>query len=147
MAKQRTEVPDEVVTRLRAICLALPAAYEEAAWTGTRWMIGKRNFAHVVMIDAGWPPAYVRAAKSNGPLVVVTFRVPEQKCDAGRFLSRPFFKPPWWPDIAGIEIDHATDWEDVKALLIDSYVALAPKSMVDAAGSKPVRAPRIKSPR
>jgi hypothetical protein len=145
MAKQRTEVPDEIVARLRGICLALPAAYEEAAWTGTRWMIGKRNFAHVVMIDAGWPPAYVKAARSNGPLVVVTFRVPEQKYDTGRFLCRPFFKPPWWPDIAGIQIDDATDWEDVKALLADSYLALAPKSMVTENRPKPVRDAGAKS--
>jgi hypothetical protein len=145
MAKQHTEVPDEVVGRLRAICLGFPAVYEESAWIGTRWMIGKRNFAHVVMIDAGWPPAYAKAAKSNGPLVVVTFRVPEEKHDAGRFLCRPLFKPPWWPDIAGVEIDGATDWEEVEGLLTDSYLALAPKNMVTEGGRKPLRARRVKS--
>jgi hypothetical protein len=145
MAKQRTQVPDDIVARLRTICLGFPAAYEEAAWTGTRWMIGKRNFAHVVMIDAGWPPAYAKAANSNGPRMVLTFRVPEHKYDAGFFLRRPFFKPPWWPDIAGIEIDAATDWEQVQALLADSYLALAPKNMLGETGPKPVRARRTRS--
>lgn len=126
----RAEVPPEIVARLRAICLALPAAYEESAWVGTRWKIGRHNFAHVVAIDAGWPPAYARAAGSRGPLLVVTFRVPESKLEMARFAQRPYFKPVWWPDIAGVVIDADTDWDEVETRLTDSYRALAPKSLL-----------------
>src|SRR5687767_1364675 len=38
--------PDALVARLRPICLALPDAYEEKAWAGTRWMVRKKTFAH-----------------------------------------------------------------------------------------------------
>ena len=51
-----TDVAPEIVARLRSMCLALPEAYEEQAWVGTRWRIRKRTFAHVLTIDAGWPP-------------------------------------------------------------------------------------------
>ncbi len=53
---QRGRVPQERLARLRVLCLELPAVYEEAAWAGTRWMIGKRNFTHAVMIERGRPP-------------------------------------------------------------------------------------------
>ena len=36
---EQTEVPLTVITRLRAICLALPETHEEQAWVGTRWRI------------------------------------------------------------------------------------------------------------
>src|SRR5688572_15094865 len=64
---KRKDVPREVLSKLRLVCLDLPEAYEEAAWAGTRWMVSKKNFAHVLMIDDGWPPAYVQAAGSAGP--------------------------------------------------------------------------------
>ncbi|MCW2798958.1 MAG: hypothetical protein JWQ70_430, partial [Aeromicrobium sp.] len=41
------EVPPEILDRLRPICLGLPEAYEEPAWTGTRWRVRTRTFAHV----------------------------------------------------------------------------------------------------
>ena len=130
--KDRAEVPEDIVARLRALCLALPAAYEETAWTGTRWKIGRHNFAHVVAIDAGWPPAYAKAAGSPGPLVVVTFRVPQSKLETAQFTRRPYFKPVWRPDIAGMAIDEDTDWGEVGMRLTDSYRALAPKRLLKA---------------
>ena len=36
-----------------SLCLALPEAYEEEAWVGTRWRIRTKTFAHVLMIDRG----------------------------------------------------------------------------------------------
>lgn len=87
-------VSDPIVSCLRAICLEFPEAYEEQAWVGTRWMIRKKNFAHVLVIDSGWPPAYARAAKSEGPMTVLTFRS-SARLEAPRFSKPPFFKPVW----------------------------------------------------
>jgi hypothetical protein len=64
------DVPPEIVARLRAVCLGLPEAYEEQAWVGTRWRVRTRTFAHVLTVDAGWPPAYARAAATDGPVTV-----------------------------------------------------------------------------
>jgi hypothetical protein len=128
---QRTAVPPNVVARLRLACLDLPEAYEEAAWVGTRWMVRKKNFAHVLMIDAGWPPAYAQAAGSAGPLCVLTFRSPRPALDAPRFKRQPFFRPAWFANIVGMAIDATTDWDDVTALMIESYCVLAPKKLAE----------------
>jgi hypothetical protein len=124
----RIAVSETVLSRLRAICLELPEVREEQAWVGTRWMVCKKNFAHVLMIDSGWPPAYARAAGSAGPLTVLTFRS-SARLDARRFSKAPFFKPVWWPNIAGMSIDARTDWDEVSELVIGSYRLLAPRKL------------------
>lgn len=124
----RPVVANEILGRLRGIRLELPEAHEEQAWAGTRWMIRKKNFAHVLAIDAGWPPAYARAAASDGPRTVLTFRS-GARLDAARFSRAPFFKPAWWPDIAGLTLDSTTDWDEVADLLTESYRLLAPRKL------------------
>jgi hypothetical protein len=68
------DVPDTVVARLDRICRTLPEARQEEAWAGVRWCVGSKTFAHAVAIDGGWPPAYARAAGTDGPVTVLTFR-------------------------------------------------------------------------
>jgi hypothetical protein len=97
---------------------------------GTRWCIGKKNFAHVLMIDSGWPPAYAQAAGSNGPTIVLTFRLPVGKLDVPRFARPSFFRPVWFPDIVGMVIDDRVDWDEVADLLTGSDCLLAPKKLV-----------------
>lgn len=121
--------PNALVERLRAICLDLPDATEEAAWTGTRWSVSHKNFAHVVMIHAGWPPAYAKAAASDGPLCVLTFRTPRPAAQLARLSRAPYFLPRWWPDIAGMVLDARTEWDDVERHVVDSYCVLAPKKL------------------
>ena len=109
----------------------MPETYEEAAWVGTRWMVAKKNFAHVLMLEAGWPPAYARAAQSDGSACVLTFRSAQPSVTVPRFARAPFFLPPWFPNIVGMHIEEATDWSDVSELLTASYRVLAPKRLVE----------------
>jgi len=37
----------------------------------------------------------------------------------------------WFPNIVGRFIDARTDWDDVAALVAESYCALAPKKLVE----------------
>jgi hypothetical protein len=122
-------VPPQVLHRLRLVCLDLPEASEEPAWVGIRWVVARKTFAHVLMIDAGHPPAYAKASGSDGPLCVLTFRGPRPDIDAPRFRRPPFFRPPWFDNIAGIALDHASDWDEVQQLLVQSYCVLAPKRL------------------
>ena len=124
------DVPAAIVAELRSICLALPAAREEQAWVGTRWRVRTKTFAHVLAIDAGWPPAYARAAGSDGPLVVMTFRSAGEELAALSAAGPPFFKPVWFPDIVGMVLDDGVDWDEVTELVTDSYCAVAPASLV-----------------
>ena len=122
-------MPAEIVDRLRVLCLGLPEAREEDAWAGTRWRIRTKTFAHVVMIDEGWPPAYARAAGTDGPASVLTFRTVGPETDALAHGGPPFFKPPWFPDIVGMVLDECTDWDEVGELLTESYRLLAPHKL------------------
>jgi hypothetical protein len=125
----RRAVPPDILSRLRLICLELPRAREQRAWTGARWNIGTKNFAHVLMIEDGWPPAYARAAQNAGPACVLTFRLPKERCSAERFRREPFFRPVWFPNIAGMTVGPKTDWDEVEALIKDSFRVLAPKKL------------------
>ena len=41
----------EALDWARGVCLALPGAYEEDAWVGTRWMVRRRTFAYLLEMD------------------------------------------------------------------------------------------------
>jgi YjbR protein len=131
------DVPLEVLARIRSVCVALPQAYEQPAWVGTRWRIRERTFAHALLIDSGWPPAYARAARSDGPINVMTFRSSGGELEALRHAGYPFFKPRWRSDIVGMVLDAGTDWEEVAELITESYRILAPKRLVELVDRPP----------
>jgi hypothetical protein len=125
-----TDVAPAIVARLRSVCLGLPEAYEEDAWVGLRWRIRKRTFAHVLVIDAGRPPAYARAAATDGPMTVLTFRSSGAELVALRAVGHPFFAPVWRTDEVGLLLDERVDWDEVAELLTESYCVQAPKVLV-----------------
>ena len=129
---QHAGVPPEILDRLRPVCLGLPEAYEEPAWVGTRWRIRQRTFAHVLTVDAGWPPAYARAARTDGPVNLMTFRSSGPELDALRHSGPPFFAPPWRADEVGMVLEESVDWDEVGQLVTESYCVLAPKKLSDS---------------
>lgn len=129
MARGRAEVAAAVVERLRAIVRDLPEAYEEPAWVGTRWRIRSHTFAHVVQIEAGWPPAYARASTIEGPATVLTFRSSSPELEVLEAAGLPYFRCNWGRDDVGIVLDDATDWDEVAELVTESYCLLAPKKL------------------
>jgi hypothetical protein len=127
--RRHPQVPRAIVAKLRKACLALPEAYEEQAWVGTRWRIRKETFAHVLMIANGWPPIYARTAGTDGPACVLTFQSLGPRVDPETFSRAPYFRPLWRPDIVGRVLDAGTDWSDIAKLLTASYCLLAPKKL------------------
>ena len=126
------EVPAPIIARLRSICLALPDAQQDDAWVGTRWRVRRKTFAHVLAIENGWPPAYARAAGSDGPMLTLTFRSSGPELEALSASGHPFFKPVWFRDIVGLVLPDdpaAVDWDEVSELVTESYRLLAPKRL------------------
>jgi hypothetical protein len=123
--------PSEILKRLRTICLDLPAVREEAAWAGVRWSIARKNFAHCLVLDRGWPPAYARAASIDSGCVC-PFRLNRQQCASPQFRRAPSFRPVWFPNIAGVVIDARVDWDELERLIKESYRVLAPKELAVA---------------
>ena len=124
-----TTVPPRTLAALRRICTALPDVREEQAWVGTRWTIRRKNFAHVLRVDRGWPPAYARAAGTDGPATVLTFRSAGLLFETLRTTGAPFFVPVWgtrWrPRVIGMILPARFDRDEVTLLLTESYRLLA----------------------
>src|SRR6266545_6900746 len=131
------DVPPDVVDRLRAVCSALPDAYEEQAWVGTRWRIRKRTFAHVLAIDSAWPAAYAAAMEATGPVTVLTFRSEGPELDALTNSGHPFYRPDWAPNIVGMILDEDADWDEIAELLTESYRIMAPKKLAERVHQPP----------
>lgn len=113
------EVPDDVEARLREYCIALPEAYEERAWVGTRWMVRKRTFAHVLGVEL-----------DTGAHVVLSFRSAGDELEVLRTAGHPFFVLGWGRDAMGMVLDADTDWDEVRELLTESYCVLAPQKLI-----------------
>jgi len=96
---QPVAVPDNILAKLRLACLDLPEAYEESAWVGTRWMVAKKNFAHVLMIDGGWPPAYARAAQFRRPALRPDFSPTAADARCASLQAHAILPPCLAPDV------------------------------------------------
>jgi hypothetical protein len=123
------DVPVAVIDRLDGICGALPDAYQEEAWRGIRWRVRLRTFAHVLLVDEGWPPAYCAVVGSPGPHVVLTFRAPLDELMAMVASDDRFFRARWGRDVGGLVLDEHVDWEEVRELLTESFCRLAPRKL------------------
>ncbi len=113
------EVPEEFEKRLRELCLALPDAYEVRAWVGTRWMVRKRTFAHVLGIETDGVAS-----------VVLTFRSSGEELEVLRHAGPPFMVLGWGRDAMGMVLDADTDWHEVRELVTESYCVHAPMKLV-----------------
>ena len=126
------DVPTRLLQRVRRVCLSLPEAYEEPAWVGARWRIKGRTFAHVLAIIDGKPQAHARAAATDGPATVLTFRAADEEVAAYRQLGQPFFFGGWGREVVGLQLADRTDWGEVAELLTESYCVLAPAKLAAA---------------
>ncbi len=122
--------PETLVAKLRPICLALPEAYEEKAWAGTRWMVRKKTFAHVLAVDRESPPVLAKAHELTGAANVVTFRSEGPELEMLRHAGHPYFYAGWGRDVVGLVLDDDTDWDEVTELLTESYCVMAPQKLV-----------------
>ncbi|MGN6695125.1 MAG: MmcQ/YjbR family DNA-binding protein [Aquihabitans sp.] len=131
------DVDDAVLQELRRICSALPEAYEEPAWVGVRWKVRSHTFAHVLTIDDGRPAAHARAAGTDGPATVVTFRSEGEELEVLRRSGHPYFFGGWGRDVVGLVLDDATDWSEVEELLTESFCFLAPQKLAAVVARPP----------
>ena len=108
MPAHRVQVDPDILKRLRAICRALPETREEHAWTGVRWRVRKDTFAHVLVLEGGWPPAYAKAAGRDGPATLLTFRSWDREFDPPEFAAAPFAFQPRRAECAQPLLSYAT---------------------------------------
>ena len=122
------DVFGEALAWSRGVCLALPDAYEEEAWVGTRWVVRRRTFAHLLEIVDGYPPSFAAAAMTAGPATVLTFRA---GAELDAVLAGPAaFGPLWNRDDVGIRLAEHPDRAELAELIQDSYRLRAPKTLL-----------------
>jgi YjbR protein len=126
----RIEPDRGVVVRLAKTALSLPEAYEEDAWTGVRWRVRAKTFAHVMVGQEGYESAFRDITGIGEPTTVLTFRASGDELLALVHAGLPFYKPPWSPTIVGLVLDDATDWDEVAELVTESYRFCAPQKLV-----------------
>jgi len=126
----RIEPAGEVVARLAKIALALPEAVEEDAWTGVRWRIRAKSFAHVLVAQEGYASSYREVTGISEPTAVLVFRASGDELLALVHAGHPFYKPPWSPTVVGMVLDDDTDWDEVAELVTESYRFCAPQRLV-----------------
>jgi predicted DNA-binding protein (MmcQ/YjbR family) len=113
------DVPDDVVDRLRSVCMALPEAYEEQPMVGTRWRIRKRTFAHALATDS-----------DDGPQMMIVFRSSGPELDMLLRTGHPFFPSRTVANVVGMVLETPIDWDELAELVTESYCLLAPKKLV-----------------
>lgn len=113
------DVPEDIVERLRQLCLVLPEAYEQKAWVGTRWMVRKRSFAHVLSVEVD----------GADPALVLSFRSSGDELEVLRHTGHPFFMLGWGREAVGMVLDGDTDWDEVSELVTESFCVLAPRKL------------------
>src|SRR3954452_17206859 len=118
MARTHRMEPDaEVVARLGTTALALSEAHEEDAWTGVRWRIRTKTFAHVMVAQPGFESSFRDVTGITDPTTVLTFRAGGDELLALVHAGMPFYKPPWSPTVVGTVIDDETDWVEIGELV------------------------------
>lgn len=116
-------VPAAIVQRVRLACAHLPEAYEEQPFAGFRWRIRGRTLAHL------------QTRELDGRTVTyVTFHADEER--EVLLAIGPPFHPGWGDGLVAMVLtdDGATDWDDVRELLTESYCLLAPKKLIARLG-------------
>lgn len=130
MAREsRIEPSGDVVDRVAATALALPDAYEEDAWTGVRWRVRTKTFAHVLVSQEGYASAYRDVTGVAESTTVLTFRSTGEELQALTHVGLPFYRPSWSPTVVGMVLDEETDWKDVAELVAESYRFCAPRKL------------------
>jgi hypothetical protein len=111
------------LSRLRAICLALPEAVEKETWDIPTFRIREKIFAMVHDRD-GRIDVWCKAPP--GAQAVLVMAAPD------RFFRPPYVGHKGW---IGFWLDAAPDWEEVADLIGRSYRMTAPKQLLKAVSS------------
>jgi hypothetical protein len=120
------EVPDDIVERIRTLCLALPevTVRVDGSLTRTRstaqsFDIRRRSFCLLV--------ARQDPAGNSVPFIVV--RADPDEREALLSAGHPFFASRAGGDRIVVVLSDETDWEEIGELVTESYRILAPKKL------------------
>ena len=112
---------DERLERLRALCMALPAATERTSHGEPAWFVGAkplfamfadRHHDDRVGFWCAAPPGAQEALVASDPV---------------RYFRPPYVGPRGW---LGVRLDVPVDWDEIADLVEDAYRAVAPARLL-----------------
>jgi YjbR len=121
------EVPENIVERVRALCLALPEVTVRVDHSLTRtrstarsFDIRRRSFCLLVAVES--------PTGKSVPLLVL--RTDADEREALLSIGHPFFVPRRARrDRIGVWLTDDTGWDEIRELVTESYRVLAPKKL------------------
>jgi YjbR len=125
------QVPEDIVDRVRALCLALPEVSVRVDYSLTRarstaqsFDIRRRSFC--LLVAVGDP--------TGKPVPLLVLRVDPDDREAFLSVGHPFFASRAGRDRVGVLLTDDTDWEEIRELVTESYRVLAPKKLTALLG-------------
>ena len=123
-----------VLTRLRKLCLGLPAAHEVEAWGAPTFRVKNKLFAMFAAASdhhgGGRNGVWLKTSAINQQLML--------KAAPDRFFFPPYVGKSGW---IGVWLDSRTKWGELKEMLADAHASIAPKRLLTNAK------PTIKRPK
>jgi predicted DNA-binding protein (MmcQ/YjbR family) len=120
------EIPEDIVQRVRTICLALPEVTVRVDYSRT----STRSTAHSFDIRRRSFCLLVAVAEQTGkPVPLLRLRADPDERQALLSIGHPYFAPRAGHDRIGVLLPDDTDWEEIRELVTDSYRVLAPKKL------------------
>ena len=114
--------PAAPLTRLRAICLALPEAIERETWEIPTFRVREKIFT-MFTADNAMPALWCKAPP--GAQTILIEAAPD------RFFRPPYVGHKGW---IGVRLHGAVDWDEVAQLVQRSYRMTAPKKLSSRLG-------------
>jgi predicted DNA-binding protein (MmcQ/YjbR family) len=114
------------IARVRALCLALPEAFELEAWEHPTFRVG-----------TGRGKIFCTAAEDGSS---ITVKADPIERDAVLAQGEPFYVPPYVGHRGWLGVrteDPRTDWDEVAELIATSYCLVAPKRLAEQVTSPP----------
>jgi hypothetical protein len=120
------EVPEDIVERVRTLCLALP----EVTLRVDGSLIRTRSTAHSFDIRRrSFCLLVAREGPAGKPVPLLVLRADPDEREALLSIGRPFFASRAGRDRIGVLLTDDTDWEEIRELVTESYRILAPKKL------------------
>ena len=120
------QVPEEIVERVHALCLALPEVTMRvdesrisARSTAQSFDIRRRSFCLLVAV----------LSTTGKPVPLLVLRVDPNDREALPSVGHPFFASRAGRDRIGVRLTDDTDWEEIRELVTESYRILAPQKL------------------
>jgi hypothetical protein len=117
--------PEQVVARIRQICLALPETSERRSHGAPTFFIRqKRSFLMVLTNHHGDGRFAIWCAAPEGMQDMLV------AADGERFFVPPYVGHRGW---LGMRLDRGIHWDELAGIVEDAYAEVAPAKLVEAA--------------